>query len=254
MGFHNSKMNTLSSFASPLCHCCSTSKCSALCCRVASTEGQMFDPKDTERKACSFLQVPFHHQPSQGIANACPKFSGPITGAQLAGELLCLGSSDRKGKAVVHRLLVRVLQCFLSCSLVSTSGNLGFLLCLHGQGAAPERAHPRCYRHGVPLEQVAALAQHPAPLRLLLRAAPDMRAAKRLLLSCKVIWVSKERPKSPRVFAVPADPLFGLFYLSDVSSWGSASLTTLRRMKDYSYTTFHLCSLSLFFSNVKDYV
>ena len=37
------------------------------------------------------------------------------------------------------------------------------------------------------------------------------------------------------------------FYLSDVSSWGDASQTTLRRMKDHSYTTFHLSFHSLFF-------
>uniref|UniRef100_A0A8C5IU54 Phospholipase A2 n=1 Tax=Junco hyemalis TaxID=40217 RepID=A0A8C5IU54_JUNHY len=53
------KMNTLSSFASPLCHCCSTSKRSPLCCRVAGTEGHMFDPKDTERKAYLDVRLGF---------------------------------------------------------------------------------------------------------------------------------------------------------------------------------------------------
>lgn len=46
---------------------------------MAVVESQMFYPNNTKRKACFFLQVPFHQQPSQVIANACPMFYGPIT-------------------------------------------------------------------------------------------------------------------------------------------------------------------------------
>lgn len=72
VGFHHSKMNTLPSFASPSRHCCSTTKRSPLCCRAAGTGGHRFDPNDTERKACSFLQVPFHQQPSPRDCKCLP--------------------------------------------------------------------------------------------------------------------------------------------------------------------------------------
>lgn len=76
---------------------------------TAGTESQVLEPKDTKRKACSFLRVPFHQQPSQGIAKAHPVLYGPITHAQTAGELLPSSSRDRKGKVLVHRLLTCIL-------------------------------------------------------------------------------------------------------------------------------------------------
>lgn len=82
-GFPQQQDEYISSFASPSATAAVPAN-AHLCCRGAGTEGQMFDANNTERKARSFLQVPFHQQPSQGIANACPMFSGPLTGAQLA--------------------------------------------------------------------------------------------------------------------------------------------------------------------------
>lgn len=79
-------MNALSSFASLLFHCLQyfQTYLSVLPLPMAGTESRTFDPNDTERKACSFLQVPFHQQPRKGIANTHPVFYGPIARAQLA--------------------------------------------------------------------------------------------------------------------------------------------------------------------------